>query len=192
MKSLIYIALIALAACGQKSKVEPVQTPAPVNTAAATFSKDSADMADAIHRFFKWYGETGEQLINKINFIDESGPHPKLDLPKLGQYLGEFYHSDAICEEFVQNETIFYRACSQGWKNETSGEVITCMDSDHYYCQQDGEVKEFLTAGVSAKITGGRAEVKLMLDPNGPNGGPRDFEMKKENGKWLLSKVGCL
>lgn len=192
MKNLAFFALILAAACGPKKQAE-VQTPAPANTAVvSTYPKDSADMAETIHRFFKWYGESGEQLINKINFIDESGPHPKLDLPKLGQYLGEFYHSEAVCEEFVQNETIFYRACSQGWKTENSGEVITCMDSDHYYCQQDGEVKEFLTAGVSAKITGGRAEVKLMLDPNGPNGGPRDFEMKKENGKWLLSKVNCL
>ena len=190
MKHLIFVlALFLVSSCGQNAQpADQAQT----KPAVPTVANEEAAMAETLHQFYKWYGETGEQLITKINFIDETGPHPKLDLPILGRYLGEFMKSGAVCTEFVQNETIFYRACSHGWKTENSGEVITCFDHDRYYCQQDGDVREFLTAGVKANIQGDRAEVQLLLDPNGPNGGPRDFEMKKENGKWLLSKVGCL
>ncbi|MBC7776783.1 MAG: hypothetical protein H7246_15220 [Phycisphaerae bacterium] len=148
-------------------------------------------MAESLHTFFKWYGETGEQLITKIDFVNTSEKHPTLDLSVLAKYLGEFSKSGAISTEFIQNETIYYRACNFAWENENSNEVITGFEVDRYYCQQDGDVREFQTAGISSKINGDRALVQLLLDPNGPNGGPRNFEMKKENGKWLLSKNGC-
>ncbi len=158
---------------------------------APKINPDSVSMAESIHAFYKWYGETGEQLITKIEFVNTAAKHPTIELGQLAKYLGEFSKSGAICSEFIQNETIFYRACSLAWADENSGDLLTGFDIDRYYCQQDGDVAEFLTAGVSYQIDGDRATVQLMLDPNGPNGGPRNFEMKKENGKWLLSKNGC-
>ena len=186
MKNLLFafsLAAFSFAACGETSKSTTESKP--------VVNPDSIGMAEALHTFFKWYGETGEQLITKIDFVNTSEKHPTLDLSILAKYLGEFAKSGAVCTEFIQNETIFYRACALAWETENSDEMITGFDVDRYYCQQDGDVREFLTAGVSSKIDGDHATVQLMLDPKGPNGGPRDFEMKKENGKWLLSKIGC-
>jgi hypothetical protein len=183
-KAIFVIALAAFfASCGEPSKSMAKKAPE-VNT-------DSIGMADAIHAFYKWYGEAGTQLMAKPIFVNNSGKTATLDLSLLAKHLGEFSKSGAICTEFTQNETIFYRACALAWANEKPGDVLTGFEADRYYCQQDGEPREFLTAGITYQKTGDRATVQLMLDPNGPNGGPRNFEMKQENGKWLLSKNGC-
>lgn len=180
--------LLIVLACGGKETSANQQTGKEI----AVANKDSIGMADALHSFFKWYGETGEQLITKINFVDTKGKHPTLNITTLMQYLDEFKKSGAVCNEFVQNETIYYNACAQAWKNENSDEQLTGFDHDRYYCQQDGDVTEFLKAGVSYESpSDGRATTQLLLDPNGPNVGPRAFEMKREKGKWYISKILC-
>ncbi|MCB9345412.1 MAG: DUF3828 domain-containing protein [Lewinellaceae bacterium] len=152
---------------------------------------DSVAIADALHQFFKWYGKTGIHLINQFNFVDQSGKHPKLNEATLDKYLAEFQKSGAICPEFLDNEKSFYTACAKSWEEEESGEVISCMDYDRYYCSQDFDGSEYNFASINARIVGERAKARLLLSPGGPNGGPRSFEMKKENGKWWLAKVKC-
>jgi len=188
MKNIALFAMLTLLVWACASGDKKAQSEKAVAPAA---NADSIGMADALHTFFKWYGETGQQLITKINFVNTTAKHPTIDLSILARYLGEFSRSGVVSIEFIQNETIFYRACSRAWEDENSGEVLTGFDADRYYCQQDGDPKEFLTAGINYKMDGEYALVQLMLDPNGPNGGPRDFEMRKENGKWVLSKNGC-
>jgi len=178
--------ILLLVACADRNKNVEVAKPATPN-----INLDSAGMAETIHTFYKWYGEAGKQLITKINFVNTEAKHPRLDLGILGKYLGEFAKSGAICTEFIQNETVFYRACGLAWAEQKSGDILTGFEVDRYYCQQDADPAEFLTAGTSYKMDGEYAIVQLMLDPKGPNGGPRDFEMKKQNGRWLLSKYIC-
>lgn len=181
----IFLFGLFLAACGGSDKKTDKTTNQPV------INVDSAGIAETLHSFFKWYGETGEQLITRINFVNESGPHPVLDEAKLAQYLAEYKKSGTVSDKFVENETKYYQACAGLWKSENSGELISGFDADRAYCQQDGDVTEFLKAPVSAKVSGDYALAQLLLDPNGPNGGPRSFEMRKENGKWLLAKYDC-
>lgn len=175
---------LLLSACGDGDRARKVVEP-------TAYSLDSAGIATTLHSFFTWYGETGEQLITKIDFVNTKGPHPVLDEALLTNYLAEYTKSGTVNAKFVENETKFYRACAVLWKNENSDEMYSGFDVDRYYCQQDGDVTEFLKAPVSAKISGDFAMAQLLLDPNGPNGGPRSFEMNKENGKWLISKLGC-
>jgi hypothetical protein len=180
----IYVLLTALvfAACGEN---------APQKASEPAVNADSLSMVMTLRTFYKWYGETGEQLITKINFADEKGPHPVLNEQLLADYLAEFVKSGAVSTAFVEDETKFYRACAELWKTENSGEVISGWSLDRYYCQQDGDVTEFLTAPIGYKMMGDRATVQLLLKPDGPNQGPRNFEMKKENGQWLIAKIGC-
>jgi hypothetical protein len=152
---------------------------------------DSLEIAESLHTFYKWYATTGEPLQTDFNFINQDGEHPVLDEAKLATYLGEFVKSGVVSTAWVADETRFYRACAELWKNEMSGEIISGMDADRFYCAQDGEFAEFQTAPVSVKVNGDQAKVELLLKTDGPNGGPRSFEMKKENNKWLLSKLGC-
>ncbi|MBL7827020.1 MAG: DUF3828 domain-containing protein, partial [Saprospiraceae bacterium] len=161
-------------------------TAVPANPAS-----DSAAIAATIHQFYQWYAKTGIKLIEQHDFVDVSGKHPKLDPVVLRQFLGEFVKSATVSQEFVQNEVIYYTACSHAWQNELIDDIPTCLDHNRYYCAQDWDEKEFETAGVKANITGNRAEVQLLLKEVGSNGGPRDFEMTKEFGKWLISKVLC-
>ena len=155
-----------LAACGQTSKSTTETKPSVVMV-----NTDSIGIADALHAFYKWYGENQTQLTKKMNFINSAGKHATIDLNLLAKYLGEYAKSGAICEEFIQNETIFYRACSLAWANENPKEMLTGFETDRYYCAQDEDAAEFTTAPVSCEITGDRATTQLLLNPNGPNGG---------------------
>ena len=65
------------------------------------------------------------------------------------------------------------------------------MDADRMYCAQDGEYEEFTTAAVNSTVTGDRAVAKMVFKPNSGNGESRNYELKKENGKWLITKVEC-
>lgn len=189
MKNSLLLSLLfglLLAACADHSKISEA-----AKSAKPAANPDSIGMADALHQFYKWYGENQQQLTGKMDFINKSGQHPTIDLSLLARYLSEYAKSGAVCTEFIQNETIFYRACSLAWAEEKSSGMLTGFEVDRYYCSEDGDAQEFLTAGVTYEMTGDRATTQLMLKPDGPNGGPRSFEMKKENGKWLLSKNLC-
>jgi len=189
MKNLAFIPFLFLlfAACGEKGGPAGAQTAKPAVSASA----DSASIADALHTFFTWYGANYQDLTYKINFINEEGKYPTLDKAKLAEYLAAFMKSGVVSTTLVENETKYYLECAESWKSEEVGDVLSCMDYNRYYCGQDWDEKEFMIAPVKATISGDHASVQLLLDPNGLNGGPRAFEMKKENGKWLLSKIGC-
>ncbi len=177
----------ALAACGDSAK--PADKMAAPGT--PTVNLDSAGTAQGLHAFFVWYAKAGEQQLIDIDFVNDKGKHPVLDEAMLDKYLAVFTESGTVSPVFVENEKKFYHACAELWKEEESGDIPSGFDADRAYCAQDGDVTEFSSAPVSAKISGDFATVQLLLDPNGPNGGPRSFEMKKENGKWLLSKFLC-
>ncbi len=159
--------------------------------AAAPANVDSVAIAENLHRFFKWYAETGDGLMKKINFINEKGPHPTLDETLLSRYYGEFLKTGLISSALVEDETKFYRACAELWKKEKTGGLYSGFDYDRYYCENDGDIAEFQKAGVSFRIRGDFAKVRLMLEEKGPNHGPREFEMLKENENWTLSKLHC-
>ncbi len=188
MKNLVFSAVFIslLVACAGGNKNAEIS-----KTAASKIDLDSVGMAETIHAFYKWYGEAGKELTTKTSFVNTEAKYPRLDLGLLGTHLGEFSKSGAVCTEFIQNETVFYRACGLAWTEQKVGDVLTGFEVDRYYCQNDENAAEFLTAGITYKMEDEYAVVQLMLDPKGPNGGPRDFEMKKQNGKWLLSKFLC-
>lgn len=179
-----FICLTALIGCAHDPKTAG-------GPAADMGQPDSVAIAASLHGFYKWYAETGDQLMSTYNFIDASGKHPKLKEEVLDQYFSEFLKSGYVSADLVAEEKRFYQACAEAWKNEDSGGRYTGFDFDRYYCQNDGDIKEFQTAGIRFKMRGDRAKVMLNLDPKGPNGGPRGFEMKKEGGKWLLSRLNC-
>lgn len=186
---LIYLAfgglILFLTACSDNPKTE--ETKVTVEVANA----DSAQIAASLHQFFTWYGQTGEQLIHRIDFVNTTGKHPVLNEALLREYLAEFVKSGVVSAEFVADETKFYRACAERWKNELSDEMYSGFVIDRYYCQNDGDVREFLTAPVMFRLHGERAKVRLQLDTKGTNAGLKDFDMIRENGQWKLAKIRC-
>ena len=91
-----------------------------------------------------------------------------------------------MSDEFVTDETKFYKACAKVWQTEQEDDVSSGLDADRYFCAQD-EVEAYNTKPVVSTINGDRAQASLMVAVESPI----KFEMKKENGKWLLAKVDC-
>jgi hypothetical protein len=172
---------------GVPVKTDPVTVQAAENKPGA----DSAAIAESLHGFFHWYNGAAERLNSELDFVDVSGPHPRLDESKLQRFLSEFKKSGFVSEAFLQHETNFYRTAAKLWADEDSDGVPSGMDADKFYCAQDMEPAEFTTAPVKVRVQGNTATADLLLDPNGPNGSEKSFEMVKENGKWLLAKVNC-
>lgn len=183
---LLLISLLFAACAEEGNKAEASK--ASTNTTA---NPDSIQIAESLNTFYKWYGETGNQLKTKFPFINTTGKHPVLDEAMLKQYFAEFLKSGVVSSALIEDEIKFYRACAVLWQTQKKGDRYSGLDFDRFYCQNDVDAAEFLTAGVRFRARGEMAKVQLMLKELGPNTGAREFEMKRENGKWLLSKLRC-
>ncbi len=186
VQGLTLFLVMLLAACAGDSKKAEVALPS-----VGAVNQDSVNIAESLHSFYKWYGETGDQLSTTLNFVNTKGKHPQLDEAMMARYFAEFQKSGVVSAELVADETKFYRACAELWKKEAIGGRYSGLDIDRYYCQNDGDPAEFLTARVKFRKRGDRAKVAIMLSEIGPNHGAREFEMVKENGKWMLAKLRC-
>lgn len=191
MKQLLVIGILALlfAACGGKGE-SPAKTVAPP---VATVNADSAAISEALRGFFKWYTANQEAIL-AIDVVDGSGKVAKISEPGLQQYLALFQKSGFVSSTFLENETKFYRACAKVWaeNKEDPEELLSGMDADRFLCSQEEDIDDLgNSAVVSAKITGDQAAAQIVAGKNGALESPLKFDLKKENGRWLLAKVGC-
>ena len=186
MKNFIHILLFSCLILSCKNNSTHSSTP----VVEKNMVSDSAAIADVIHGFFKFYS-TFENDTTQYDFVDDSGKFLKLDEAKLKKYLGKFFQTGLVSEEFISNERDFYLKCGKLWEKEEKGDVPSGMDADKMYCGQDGDFPEFTTAPVISVIKGDRATAKMVFKPNSGNGESRIYELKKENGKWLMAKVAC-
>ena len=186
MKNFIHLLLFSCLILSCKNNTSSSSTP----VVEKNMVSDSAAIAETIHGFFKFYS-TFENDSTQYDFVDDSGKFLKLDEMKLKKYLGKFFQTGLVSEEFITNEHEFYSKCGKLWVTEVKGDVPSGMDADRMYCAQDGDFPEFTTAPVKSVIKGDRATAKMIFKPDSGNGESRNYELKKENGKWLMAKVEC-
>jgi hypothetical protein len=178
-------AALMFSACGGKDKpAKKMDTPAKTTEKAAP-SADETAITDAIHGFFTWYNDNVDR-IGDIGFAIEKGKHMTLDEKKLQDYGAELKKSGFVSDELVADETKYYQACAKIWATESLDQPTTGLALDRYLCAFD-YVAPYDKAPVTATITGDRAKAVLALEPQNLH----HFELKKENGKWLLSKPSC-
>lgn len=179
--SAILLATVLLFSCGQSSDKSSGET-------AAQTLPDSVAIVKTIHDFYTWYA-ANDTILYKIYFTDDSGEHLTLNEEKLSAYLAQFKASGYISDELIANETRFYRACAKLWQNELKAEVPSGMEADRWLCAQD-YIAPYNTGKVTSTINGDRAQAKLTLS-DGSYSADFTYEMVKENGKWLIAKLGC-
>ena len=94
-------------------------------------------------------------------------------------------------ESFITGEFEYYEKCEKLWQNEEIGDVPSGMDVDKILCAQDGDITFWTKSPVRIVNTDG-THAKATLYASDANGDlERSYELKKENGKWLLSKIVC-
>ena len=188
IKSSVFAALCAtimLLSCQNNTATKTAET----KTVVSTIS-DSAAISESLRGFYTWY-DANSQRIGAINFTNEKGTHTTLDEKQLQLYLTEIKKSGLVSDELIENETKFFHACAKLWQTEPSNEPNSGLEADRFLCAQD-YIAPYNTGVVSSIINGDRAQSILTLKGSMPGETSSfNFEMKKENGKWLLAKLGC-
>lgn len=189
MKKCIYIIIIliitSMTSCNNSSKP---------STNNKQYTADSLAIAQTIHNFFAWYRDNQER-ISKIEYINGNTGYFALDEDKLNQYLNEIKLSGFVSDELVKNEIKYYTACAKMWEQNAKDSVppVGLDVPDRFHCMFDF-IAPFDTAPVTAEIDDDRAKATLSLIYTG-EGDPftekKFFDLKKENGKWLLSNLYC-
>lgn len=185
---IIFIVILCTFACNQTSEK---QSTAKQEVAADTSKHvvaDSTDIAAVIHGFYKWY----DVFVNKnMQFTDNTGKHLKLSPSKLAAYYAAFKKTGFVSEEFVQNEYAFFKKCEKLWENENKDEVVSCLDADKYFCAQDWDINFWVNSPIRIKNMGENRAFATMYSTDKQNPQEHNFELKKENNKWLLTKIAC-
>ena len=144
-----------------------------------------------IHGFYQWYDPYVHDEAKNIDFVKVVNNHYALDQPLLEKYLANIKASGLVSSEFLANDLAFYKACEKLWQNEEAEGQPNGMDVNRYFCAQDWELNFWTTSPVRIKSIGvDKVDATLYGEMDG-NPFEHNFELKKENGKWLLSKIEC-
>jgi hypothetical protein len=187
---LILLVSIFIAFCSCKSTTKKDNNKQSNETAeSANEIPDSIAITITLHDFFNWYDANFERL-GKIKFVSDSAEHLTLNENNLKAYLNEIKNSGFVSDLLLENELKFYGACGKIWKTQKKSEIPQGLQADRFYCAQD-YIAPYSTGKVTAIIIQDKANATLSV--NGKLNETKDllFELKKENGKWLLSKTGC-
>lgn len=183
---LLFVSCAALWLACQNTDVKT-----PAAAAKPSPSADSVAVADIIHNFYKWYDGFSKTDAGGINFTDATGKHLKLDQAKMEAYFTSFKNSGFISQEFIDGEYIFYKKCEKLWQNEFVDDVPSGMDADKYFCAQDWELEFWTSSPVRIKSLGPDKIAATLYGTQADAPDERNFELKKENGKWVIVKIEC-
>jgi len=153
--------------------------------------RDSSEIADAIHGFYQWYDAYLHDTTKGVDFTKVVDNHYALDLPLLEKYLANIEASGFFSSEFFDNERAYYKACEKLWQNEEAEGPPTGMDADKYFCAQDWDVNFWTQSPVRIKSIGNDKAAATLYGTHGGSPQEQNFELKKENGKWLLTNIEC-
>jgi hypothetical protein len=150
-------------------------------------------ITDVIHNFYKWYN-TNSATINEINYI-KPGKSTTLDTERLAAYHALLKQSNCISQAYIDGDLAYLKNLeATAWKTEDVRETpLTGLDFERLFCAQDWDINFWMTAPVYVEGLGLDAEKATAKLSGDEGGGPRiqDFEVVKENGKWLISKIIC-
>ena len=188
----IMVLLFAAASCRPGNRE---MSPSPKDSASVAVKvedsaiPDSTAITNTLHGFFAWYDAHLEEL-GWMRFVDEAGPHLKLNEPKLKEYFADLKASGFISDDLLEEERKFYKACEKAWAHEEKDEVPTGLEADRFHCAQD-YVAPYPSGQVRSVIQGDTAQAELILTGEMGEKASFHFTLKKENGKWLLARLGC-
>lgn len=177
------LSILVLFSCKEESKN---------STETETVVTDSTEIANTIHGFYKWYDVYVSDETKLVNFTKVAGKHLTLDIPLLDKYLADIKGSGFVSAELLEADKAFYQSLEKIWQTEDSAEGIpTGMDADRYFCAQDWDINFWTQAPVRIKSIGKNKIAASLYGTQAESPSKPNFELKKENGKWLLAKIEC-
>ncbi|MBK7870374.1 MAG: copper resistance protein NlpE N-terminal domain-containing protein [Saprospiraceae bacterium] len=180
--ALFFLSVLFLSSCQEGTKKTPEST---------AVASDSSAIADVIHGFYQWYDLYVRDETKSIDFVKIVNNHYALDQPLLEKYLANINASGFVSSEFLANDMAFYKACEKLWQNEEAEGPPNGMDANKYFCAQDWDLNFWTKSPVRIKSMGADKVAATLYGTMGGSPLEHNFELKKETGKWLLSKIEC-
>lgn len=187
-----FFAVFTLLSCQNSQPTDAAQTTTePAANESTTTNSDQAAINDVIHNFYKWYEANMEAVVN-IGYV-KGGKSTTLIPAKLDEYYALIKQSNCISQAYVDADRAYLQNLeATTWKSENvEEEPLSGLDYDRFFCAQDFDIAFWETAPVSVQ---GPGTDKVLATMSGNEGGsPREqqFELVKENGKWLIAKIIC-
>lgn len=164
-------------------------------------AKDSADIRAVITSFYNWYNTNYTKLMKYDLYSGtkkEDQPPYKINWSEVEKY--QQFIKDSIPQlgaEFLVNQKHFFEQCDSAFKKDVDEELPYGFDYDWYTNSQ--EDPQYLLDGINKSgkwiitVKGDVATVEIGApeDKNYVSGSLlMQFDMKKENGKWTIAKIG--
>jgi hypothetical protein len=190
MKKSIFFCLLLMPFLGCKDAPKNTeQAPTTTDAADKGGAIDAADLAaitDVVHHFYKWYDVFQQDDKRAINYLNSKGKATKLDNTKLAAYHAEMMKSGFISKVYIDNDIAYLKKYEAEWlkNNENNSDgPLSGLDFDRVFCGQDWDIKDYTTGAIKAEGIGAN-QVKATVKAN-------KIELVKENGLWLIAKIGC-
>ncbi|MCF8248201.1 MAG: copper resistance protein NlpE N-terminal domain-containing protein [Saprospiraceae bacterium] len=164
---------------------------APKDAAADAASADSTAIAASVHGFYQWYDGYVQDNTKQVDFVITANNHYALDLSLLDKYLANIQASGFVSSELLASDKSFYQACEKLWQNEAADGPATGMDGNKYFCAQDWDINFWTTSPVRINSLDADKAAVTLYGTEGGSPKEQNMELKKENGKWLLTKIEC-
>lgn len=162
---------------------------APKNAAVTPAQTDEAAITEAVHNFYKWY-EVNAGALADLFFVKPGNP-ATIDQAKMDEHYAILAKSGCFSQTYIDAEKAYFKNLeATDWKTEDVNEgPLTGLDYDRFLCSQEMEdFKLLTTAPVSVQ---GLGTEKVTARMSLGEYQDKKYEMVKENGKWLISKVIC-
>ncbi|MBK8954104.1 MAG: DUF3828 domain-containing protein [Saprospiraceae bacterium] len=163
----------------------------PVTQTDVTRSRDSLEMSNTIHQFYKWYHGIISDTIQDFNFVDDSGDRYKLKRELLKIYLDKLNSSGHLSNSFIAREEAFYLECEKLWQDEIVGEVPSCMDGDHFFCAQEWDMDFWTNSPIVLDVLDSDSAQVRMVGKSFGLELERKFKLVREVGIWKLDFIEC-
>lgn len=148
-----------------------------------------AAITNTVHNFYKWYETNAEGLFN-IHFV-KGGKSTTIDITKFDEYFALLANCIQLSKTFIDREKAYYKNLeATAWKNENADEEpVTGLDYDRFLCSQEMEDYKLLTTSPVTVKNWGNEKVAVAIELK--DYATKSFELEKENGHWLISKLIC-
>jgi len=198
MKKILILLLtvpISLLSCKDK-KADDKTVKEETTVAAASTTKDSADIRTVIIGFYDWYDMNYARLMkfDLYSGIKKEGEPPyKMNWSEVEKYQNFIRDSvPQLGDEFLKNQKHFFEQCDSAFKKDVADDIPYGFDYDWYTNSQ--EETKYTTDQVRGKtpwlvqVNGDDAIVKILASFE-----EKDvlltINMKKENGTWKIAKI---
>ena len=199
MKSICLLSvtfLLAICSCKEKSKTGSVKTEDPVSS----YVTDSTEISNVIKEFYTWYSTHYENFMkyDLYNGVKKKNEPPyQIDWAVVDKYQGYIHDSvPQLGETFLTNQKILLQKADSAFKVDNPDDVPAYFDFDWYTNTQEdpaymlGELNKTKLWNIKVNGDNAIADVKGW-DENGTKEAAQVIivELKKENGKWKISKT---